>query len=227
MVNAIYYARDVAGKPRGCDRGMLVEVRGGRGQWSERQKTEDSEQMSERGMRNAERGTRSPDSVPSAFSLQPSELLLITGPLALDWGRRKWGVLPRLENGAVTAANPMTPHRIRLWVRQNIHVRGRPEWTFVKVHTHGCGGGNVEAILGDAMKRSHDYLAARFNDGKNWCLHYVTAREMYNIIRAAEAGEAGDPNACRDFEIGPPAASAPRQSEGTSNSQHLTPNPQR
>jgi hypothetical protein len=36
-------------------------------------------------------------------------------------------------------------------------------------------------------------------------LHYVTAREAYNIVKAAEAGKAGDPNAYRDFEVPPPA----------------------
>ncbi len=36
-------------------------------------------------------------------------------------------------------------------------------------------------------------------------LHYVTAREAYNIARAAEAGRSGDPNDYRDFLIPPPA----------------------
>ncbi len=36
-------------------------------------------------------------------------------------------------------------------------------------------------------------------------LHYVTAREAYNIVKAAEAGKSGDPNDYRDFEIPPPA----------------------
>jgi hypothetical protein len=36
-------------------------------------------------------------------------------------------------------------------------------------------------------------------------LHYVTAREAYNIAKAAEAGHAGDPNDFRDFVIPPPA----------------------
>jgi hypothetical protein len=33
----------------------------------------------------------------------------------------------------------------------------------------------------------------------------VTAREAYNIVKAAEAGKSGDPNDFRDFEIAPPA----------------------
>ena len=36
-------------------------------------------------------------------------------------------------------------------------------------------------------------------------LHYVTAREAYNIVKAAEAGCSGDPNDYRDYLIPPPA----------------------
>src|SRR5262249_39602993 len=36
-------------------------------------------------------------------------------------------------------------------------------------------------------------------------LHFVTAREAYNIVKAAEAGLSGNPNDYRDYEILPPA----------------------
>ena len=36
-------------------------------------------------------------------------------------------------------------------------------------------------------------------------LHYVTAREMYNIAAAAMDGAEGDPNDYRDYLIAPPA----------------------
>ena len=34
-----------------------------------------------------------------------------------------------------------------------------------------------------------------------YVLHYVTAREMYNIIKAAEAGKKGNPATYRDYLI--------------------------
>jgi hypothetical protein len=129
------------------------------------------------------------------------KLLLITGPLALNWSRRKWGILPRLENAEITGVNPPTAERIRLWARQGIHVKGRAEWVFVKVHTHGCVPGNAGVILGEAMRQAHDILGREFNDGHHWKLHYVTAREMYNLVKAAEAGMEGDPAPWRDFEV--------------------------
>ena len=50
----------------------------------------------------------------------------------------------------------------------------------------------------------HSYLECAYNDGKRHVLHYVTAREMYNIAKAAEAGMTGDPGAYRDFELARP-----------------------
>jgi hypothetical protein len=128
-------------------------------------------------------------------------LLLIGGPLALDWSRRKWGVLPRLENGEISGTNPPTDERIRLWVRQWIHVAGQTQWVFVKVHTHGYVPANARTVLGESMRAAHTVLRKEFGDGADWNLHYVTAREMYNIVKAAEVGETGNPDRYRDARV--------------------------
>src|SRR2546423_8037912 len=87
------------------------------------------------------------------------------------------GRRPRIENSAVTADDPGTPARVRSWVRQGIHVAGRPEWVFVKVHTHGAPEKQAASLLGDGGRAMHTELTTRFNDGQRWRLHYVTARE--------------------------------------------------
>jgi hypothetical protein len=112
--------------------------------------------------------------------------------------------LPRLDNGAITAANPPTAARAELWMRQHIHVRGRPDWVFVKVHTHGATPENAGLFLGPGGRGLHEALRQIGNDGDRWRLHYVSAREMFNLVRAAEDGVEGDPGAYRDYEIGPP-----------------------
>ena len=61
-------------------------------------------------------------------------LLMITGPLAMV---RKGTFGMRIENGALTGEDPPTAARVHSWVDQNIHIDCRPEWVFVKVHTHG------------------------------------------------------------------------------------------
>lgn len=128
-------------------------------------------------------------------------LLLITGPLALSLGSRG---RPRIEYSALQASDPPTSKRVRTWVRQSIHVRGRPEWIFVKVYTHGAPEKQAAALLGEHGYMLHQELTSRYNDGKHWILHYVTAREMYNIARAAMDGRSGNPNDFRDYMLTPP-----------------------
>ena len=48
-------------------------------------------------------------------------------------------------------------------------------------------------LLGEPMQALHRHLWKRYNDGVRYKLHYVTAREMYNIIKAAERGLPGEP----------------------------------
>jgi hypothetical protein len=139
---------------------------------------------------------------------EPSgDLMIVQGPLCV---RRKRGrFLPSPEDGDVTGTNPATPERVDAWARMAIHLPGRPEWVFVKVHTHGAADRNLEGLLGGGFEALFADLEQRYNDGRNWRLHYVTAREMYNMIKAAEAGHAGDPFDYRDFAIGPPGARVP------------------
>lgn len=128
-------------------------------------------------------------------------LMIIQGPLTLNWRRRKYGVLPRIENAEITLANPPTPDRVDLWISQLIRVLGRPEWTFVKVHAHGAQDDNLQDVYFRNLDTMFGYLEDKYNDGVKYKLHYVTAREMYNIVKAAEAGERGDPGSCREYEI--------------------------
>ena len=129
------------------------------------------------------------------------DLMLIQGPLGFRWNRRKFGIFPRIENADVRASCPADAHRIDDWVRTGVHVSGRPEWVFVKIHTHGAQEVDASTLLGAPMDEAFCYLESRYNDGKDWKLHYVSAREMYNIVKAAEAGHDGDPGRYRDFAI--------------------------
>ncbi len=40
-----------------------------------------------------------------------------------------------------------------------------------------------------------------YKDGDKYRLHYMTAREAYNVAKAAEAGHNGNPNEYRDFVL--------------------------
>jgi hypothetical protein len=129
-------------------------------------------------------------------------LLLVQGPLAL--ARRPKRLAVRIESAELRANDPATPTRARSWVEQGIHVEGRPEWIFVKLHTHGAPDNEGASLLGDGGHALHRILTTEYNDGQKWILHYVTAREMYNVAMAAMDGRSGNPNDYRDHVLAPP-----------------------
>ncbi len=147
--------------------------------------------------RSHERGERA--RVGKVRAERADELLLVQGPLGLNWRRRKMGVLPRIENADLTGANPPTALRLDLWQECNVHVEGRPDWLFVKLHTHGAIERNSGMLLGEPMRAFHRHLAERAASDEGFHFHYVSAREMVNILHAAEAGKSGSPGAFRDF----------------------------
>ena len=135
------------------------------------------------------------------------DLMIMQGPLGLNWRERRMGLLPRIENADVRRGCPPTPARVDAWVRTGVHVEGRPEWVFIKVHTHGTQEADMDTLLGPAADTMHSYLERAYNDGQNYVLHYVTSREVYNIVKAAEAGCEGNPNDYRDYILPPPESS--------------------
>ncbi len=92
------------------------------------------------------------------------------------------------------------------WVSRNVCIIGNNDWIFVKVYTHGLDCDVTvpetwDSYFGDTIDTFYSDIERKYNDGVNWKLHYASAREMYNIIKAAEAGKTGDPNDYRDFAI--------------------------
>lgn len=133
------------------------------------------------------------------------DLLLIQGPLGFDWHNRKFGLIPRIEAGDIRKSSPPTHARMDNWVSANVHVKGRPEWVFIKVHTHGAQERDMNTLLGQPMDDLFSYMEEKYNDGQNYVLHYVNSREMYNIAKAAEAGKEGNPSEYRDFILPKPS----------------------
>jgi Glycosyl transferase family 2 len=144
-------------------------------------------------------------------------LMLVQGPLGLDWSRRKWGCLPRLENACVQATQPATAGRLGLWLKARVQVAARPDWYFVKLHAHGGPERDRPALIGPAAVAFHRGLARLAAERPGFFVHYVTAREMVNLARAAEFGWTGTVESARDFEyIREPVADAARAVPATS-----------
>lgn len=156
--------------------------------------------------------------VEAAVGVRPDaeSLLMVQGPLVLDWERRRYGVLPGLDVAAIDGSSGYGPslRRFRGWVDAGISVKGQPHWVFVKTHTHGATEHNAATLLGNNMAAFHRAIGRAFNDGRRCRLHYVTAREMVNILHAAEAGKRGNAGDYRNFVLRPPQAAQVRHLAG-------------
>jgi hypothetical protein len=99
--------------------------------------------------------------------------------------------------------------RLDLWLRASVQIPSRPDWYFAKLHTHGAHEENWPVLLGEPMRRFHHDLAERASEDSSFHFHYVTARETYNLVRAAEAGWNGEVETARDFELLPNGIDTP------------------
>jgi len=134
-------------------------------------------------------------------SRERGDLMFIQGPLGFRWKKRKGIPIPGVDDGEISANNPPSKDRVDGWVNTGIHVRGREEWVVIKVFTHGAAIEQHGTLLGDPINEMHAYLNRKYNDGTHYALHYVTARELYNIVVAARDGKSGNPGLFRNYMI--------------------------
>ena len=116
---------------------------------------------------------------------------MIQGPTALDWSRRRYGILPGIDNADLQAHFPPTVGRLDLWLRAGVCVAGRPDWRFVKLHTHRAPEHSAAMLLGEPMRRFHEGLARISREDSDFRYYYVTAREMADLVHQAERARNG------------------------------------
>lgn len=124
--------------------------------------------------------------------------IIVQGPLLPNLSR--WPRRLRLENGSITAANPLSLDRLRLWKRARITVKGRPDWLFIKLHCHSMNPSQTEAVRGQVMQGFLQGMVEGAAD-RGEILHFVTAREMVNMIYAACDGREGNPGDYRSYRL--------------------------
>ena len=117
------------------------------------------------------------------------DLLLVQGVLGLNWRRRKWGIVPHIENSDLSANNQPDPGRAALWLSLAPCVKGAEHVRFIKLHCHGAPEQNARTILGQAMRHTLEHLLKCYNDGETYKLAFMTCWEMVQTIHALEKGE--------------------------------------
>lgn len=129
-----------------------------------------------------------------------THLLCVQGPLALNFRRRKLGLLPRIENSDLTGHNPPTLLRLGVWLAQAIHVTGRPDTLFIKLHTHGALDTNASMLLDGEYARFLNALS-QASAQRRWGLWFASARELVNILHGIEDGLPNPPGELRNYAV--------------------------
>jgi hypothetical protein len=127
--------------------------------------------------------------------------ILLSGPLVFDWSARKFAVVPRLDNSALTAKLPLGPERLTRLADANIAVKGRPDWIFIKLYCHGFFDVDQPAVIGDTMRKGLEEAINLAERTGKFQFHFASAREAFNITMAAIDGQSGDPGKYRDYRL--------------------------
>lgn len=126
--------------------------------------------------------------------------LVLQGPLMLGFVRPDGRHLIAVENGSLTAKNPPTLYRLGLWKRAGITVKGRPDWLFIKLQCHGMDPRDRDVMLGPTIQYFlHELIDGARDRGET--IHFVSIREMLNIMLAACDGREGNPGEYRDYRL--------------------------
>jgi len=113
------------------------------------------------------------------------ELLMIQGPLMLNWKSRKLGLIPRIEASELSYDAPPTEYRAKLWGKASISVEGAEEHVFIKLHTHGLQDLNMDMFFdNNGLEDLWTSLEKQYKDKEGYTLHYVSAWEMYEKVNS-------------------------------------------
>lgn len=115
-------------------------------------------------------------------------LLMVQGPLCPTFRRRKFGVLPRIENSGLMAGVPVDRGRVLDWLNARVHVKGAPDSVFIKLYTHGTQEKIMQSFFDRHELDTLLSLMVECAESLQASLHFVSAREMVNIIKALEMG---------------------------------------
>ncbi|MDE2125775.1 MAG: hypothetical protein KGJ62_04230 [Armatimonadetes bacterium] len=135
----------------------------------------------------------------------PPGLMIVSGPLTpyadANSGRLKLG----MDDGDLAATFRFKRDRISRWLGAGIHVMGRPDRLFIKLHCHGAPDANREMLLGSDLDALYTAAGELTAPGSGYRIHYVTARQMFNVIRATELDLPGPVESLRDAVLQRPA----------------------
>lgn len=113
-----------------------------------------------------------------------SELLFIQGPLGLNWKNRYYNILPSIEHGGISYSAKFHPDRVSSWIKTGIHIPQMYNHIFIKLFTHGAIDQTIRYLFNEeGFAQMWSFMENKYNDYDNFRLFYVSAFEMYQLIK--------------------------------------------
>jgi hypothetical protein len=106
-----------------------------------------------------------------------------------------------MDDGVLGEHYPLDLARLRNWQSAGISVRGRSEWSFIKLYCHGFFRSDQASTIGDPMRRFMESVLELSDKSGSFKVHFATAREAFNIVMAAIDGREGEPGEYRDYQL--------------------------
>jgi hypothetical protein len=122
-------------------------------------------------------------------------LMIMQGPVGFDVKKRYF------EWGAIEAWLELDVSRFANMLHMAPSVVGAEHVKFVKLHTHGIQSRNL--VLSHKFVKFWNDMSD-YCKGNNIALHYASAREAYNIVKALEDGHVEDVEMFRNYVVGVP-----------------------
>ncbi|MDQ1363706.1 MAG: hypothetical protein QG652_1568 [Pseudomonadota bacterium] len=118
------------------------------------------------------------------------QLLMIQGPLGLNWTSRKLGIMPKIDAGELSCDAPPAADRLAIWENAGVSVSGAENHIFIRLYTHGLQAKNMTMFYEQGgFDKLWTLLEQRYCDSADYSLHYVTAWEMYGLARSLITGK--------------------------------------
>ena len=103
------------------------------------------------------------------------DLLMFTGPVMIRPTIRPNKLFFVIDDADIHPTFPARRDRADSWVDAGVPVDGKPEWVFIKVSGHAAASeASTNDVLGPQFEDALSHLESRYNDGRNYILHYVT-----------------------------------------------------
>ncbi len=127
----------------------------------------------------------------------PAHLVNFPGPLVFAPSLQPTRLFLDLDDGDTHPPQPSAPYQVNRTVnrtvRANIHLPERCDSVFIKVLAHDISSLEDDEVVGRSFDETLTYLEQHYNGERHYVLHYVTAREADNLVRAASDDVRGAP----------------------------------